>query len=351
MYSSQPWQLSAICQVLGGERRGGDVAIHGVATLAEAGAQMLSFLSNPKFKDQALASPAAALIVAPALAAAFAPERSLIVCNDPYLYFAQVLQLLYPPPPPSPGVHPSAVIDPSARIGAGCEIGPQVVVGAGADIGPDCRILAGSVIGDGCVLGTGCVLHPRVTLYPGCRLGQRVVLHSGCVIGADGFGNAWDKQQRRWQKIAQLGGVVLGDDVEVGANTTIDRGALSDTVVGTGARIDNLVQIAHNVKIGAHTAIAGCVGIAGSAEIGDYCIIGGAAMLVGHIQIADHSVIGGGTLVSHSIREAGHYASSYPLQSHKDWVRNAVHVRHLHELNKKVKRLEQALPARPETQE
>ena len=169
-------------------------------------------------------------------------------------------------------------------------------------------------------------------------------IHSGSVIGGDGFGNAWDAQARAWYKIPQLGGVVIGNDVEIGANTTIDRGALSDTVIGEGARIDNLVQIAHNVKIGAHTAIAGCVGIAGSTEIGAYCIIGGAAMFVGHIQIADRTVIGGGTLVSHSIKEAGHYASSYPLQTHKEWVRNAVHVRHLHEWHKTLKRLDAAEP-------
>ena len=345
------WLLSEITATLGGEGRGADVAVSRLSALADAGGGDISFLSNPKFKTDALASPAGILIVAPKMAAEFAATRSLIVADDPYLYFARVARLLHPLQAASAGIHPTAVVDASARIAPDCEIGAHVVIGANVVMGAGCRVLAGCVIENDCVLGEGCLLHPRVTLYAACRLGNRVVLHSGCVIGADGFGNAWDKQNRCWYKIVQMGAVQIGDDVEIGANTTIDRGALADTEIGHGVRIDNLVQIAHNVKIGAHTAIAACVGIAGSTEIGAYCIIGGAAMFVGHIHIADHTVIGGGTLVSHSIKEAGHYASSYPLQQHKDWVRNAVHLRHLNECHKKIRKLAQALPETPDTQE
>lgn len=348
--ASQSWRLNDIVATLGGELRGADATVMRLAPLAQAAAGDISFLSNPKFKNQALLATATALIVSPPMAAEFPPERSLIVADDPYLYFARVARLFHPQPQPRGLRHPSAVIDPTAQIAPDCDIGAQVVIGAGVVLGPGCRIQAACVIGDRCVLGVGCVLHAQVTLYAGCRLGARVEIHSGSVIGSDGFGNAWDHVAKAWYKIPQLGGVDIGDDVEIGANTTIDRGALSDTVIGAGVRIDNLVQVAHNVRIGAHTAIAACVGIAGSTEIGAYCIIGGAAMLVGHIQVADHTVIGGGTLVSHSIREAGHYASSYPLQTHKEWVRNAVHVRHLHDWHKTLKRLVQAAP-RPESEE
>lgn len=341
---SATWRLSEIVAAVGGQLRGNDVTVARLAPLPTAGDGDISFLGNPKFKQDALASHAGALIVSAAMADAFAPQRSLIIADDPYWYFARVARLLHPFQVAHAGIHPSAAVDATAQLAPDCEVGAGVVIGAGAVIGSGCRILAGSFIGDGCVLGEGCLLYPRVTLYAGCQIGARVILHSGCVIGADGFGNAWDNQQNRWYKIVQIGRVVMDDDVEIGANTTVDRGALDDTVIGEGVRIDNLVQIAHNVKIGAHTAIAACVGIAGSTEIGAYCIVGGAAMFVGHIRIADRTIIGGGTLVSHSINEAGHYASSYPLQKHKDWVRNAVHVRRLNELHKKIKRLERQWP-------
>jgi UDP-3-O-[3-hydroxymyristoyl] glucosamine N-acyltransferase len=194
------------------------------------------------------------------------------------------------------------------------------------------------VIGDDCQIGDDVTLYPNVTVYQGCRVGNRVTIHAGAVVGSDGFGLAWAGDH--WYKIPQTGRALIGDDVEIGANTTIDRGAMADTVIANGAKIDNLVQIAHNVQVGEHTAIAGCVGIAGSTHIGAYCTIGGAAMLVGHIEIADKTHIGGGTLVSKSIRKPDNYASSFPLSTMKDWLANAVHLRHLDDLVNRVKQLE-----------
>ena len=331
--------LSHITAALGGRFEGRDVAVANIAPLHLAGEGDISFVAAPKYLAEARASAAEALIVNEA-AAAELPGRSLIVCDNPYLYFAQTTRLFHPPPAPQPGIHPSAVVESSAVVPPSCEIGAHVYIGAHTVLGEGCRILANCVIEADCVLGDGVVLHPNVTVYAGCGLGQRVEIHAGTVIGADGFGNAWSGES--WYKIPQTGGVLIGDDVEIGANTTIDRGAIEDTVVENGAKIDNLVQIAHNVHIGRHTAIAACVGIAGSTKIGAYCQIGGAAMFVGHIEVADKTFIGGGTLVSGSISRPDYYASSYPLQTHKDWVKNAVHLRRLNELNRRVKTLEAA---------
>ncbi len=335
------FHLSELVARLGGQWRGQDVVVQRVAPLDSADAEAISFLSNPKYRQQLDCSAAAAVIVSERTAADLAPERNLIVAADPYLYFAQVARLFHPVQAARASVHATAVIEAGASVPASCEIGAHVYIGADVVLGEACRILAGCVVEAGCVLGDGVLLHPNVTLYPHTVLGQRVEIHAGSVIGADGFGLAWDKANNEWFKIPQTGRVVVGDGVEIGANSCIDRGALDDTVIGAGVKIDNLVQIAHNVHIGAHTAIAACVGISGSTRIGAYCTIGGAAMFVGHITVADKTFVGGGTLVSHSLKEAGHYASSYPLQSHKDWTRNAVHVRHLNEMNKRIKSLEQ----------
>lgn len=333
---------SALVEQLGGQLRGDDVTITSITSLQQAQAHDISFLSNPRLRSEAIASRAGILIVTEKSAEALA-GRSLIVTDDPYLYFARVARLFHPRPQSKAAIHPSAIIAPTAQIAASCEIGAHAVIGEYCVIGENTRILAGTVIEENCTVGNDCIIHANVTIYHGCQLGNRVELHSGCVIGADGFGFAWDKQKNEWFKIVQTGCVVLGDDVEVGANTTIDRGAIENTIVEKGAKIDNQVMIGHNGKIGAHVAIVACTGIAGSTEVGDYTIIGGAAMIGGHLNIPPKTTIGAATAVSHSIKESGYYASMFPLQKHNDWVKNAAHIRHLHEMSQKIKALEHQL--------
>jgi len=230
-------------------------------------------------------------------------------------------------------------------IGPDVCIGPNAVIGSGANIGARCQIGALCVVGPGARLGEDCVLHPRAVVQHGCILGSRVILHPGAVIGADGFGLAWEKNQEggRWLKVPQVGRVILEDDVEVGVNTCIDRGALDDTVIETGVKLDNQIQIAHNCRIGRHTAIAACAGVAGSTTIGAYCQIGGAALIQGHIDICDRVSVSAGTFVTKSIREPGAYTSVQPLMKHEDWKRNAAHLRHLDALVRRVKSLEEKL--------
>ncbi|WP_374556246.1 UDP-3-O-(3-hydroxymyristoyl)glucosamine N-acyltransferase [Aquitalea pelogenes] len=335
------YTLSHLVASLGGVLKGEDRTVERLAPLDVATASDITFLSNPKYRKQLDGCAAGAVIVSPKLEAELDPARSWIVVDDPYLYFAKVATLFHPPAQPQPGIHASAVIGEGAVIAVSSEVREHVSIGAGVVIGERCILHPGVVIGAGTVLGDDVVLYPNVTVYHGCVLGNRVAVHSGSVIGADGFGLAWAKDQ--WFKIPQTGRAILEDDVEVGANTTIDRGALADTIIRRGAKIDNLVQIAHNVQIGEHTAIAGCVGIAGSTTIGAYCTVGGAAMFVGHIEVADKTHIGGGTLVSKSIRQPDTYASSYPLQTMKEWLGNAVHVRHLDDLAKRIKQLEREI--------
>lgn len=336
-----PHLLSSIVAQLGGTLVGQDIHIQSVKTLSDATANDISFLSNPKYKKQLETTNAGAIIVAPNIQGL--PEnKSYIVAEDPYLYFAQVLHLLYPPKKSTGHIHPTAVIHRNAVVPDSCEVGAYAVIEENAQLGENCRILSGSVIGENCVLGDECVLYPSVVLYPKTVLGNRVMIHANSVIGADGFGNARTKD-KTWYKIPQIGGVVIGDDTEIGANSNIDRGALGNTEIGSGCRIDNQVQIGHNCVIGNHTAIAACTGISGSTKIGNYCIIGGAAMFVGHIEIADHTVIGGGTAVTRSIDKPDFYATCYPIQTQKEWVKNAVHIRHLNELSRRVKELEKKL--------
>ena len=327
---------------LGGTLRGDPgTRLLGAASLEQAGSNQLSFLVHRKFLDQARASAAAALIVPESLAESLS-HPCLVVAN-PHAAFAQALALLHPEPATIPGIHTTAWVADDCDIADDVHIGPGSVIESGVHIG------ARSVIGPGCVIGTGahlgedCRLHAHVTVQHGCLIGHRVVLHSGCVIGADGFGLAWEKEPGRWRKVPQVGRAVLGDDVEVGANTCIDRGALDDTVIEEGAKLDNLIQIAHNCRIGRHTAIAACVGIAGSTRIGAWCQIGGAAMIIGHLEIADRVTVSAGTFVAKDIREAGTYTSVQPLMRHGDWLRNAAHLRHLDDLAKRVKSLEKTL--------
>lgn len=332
--------LAEIVQRLGGYVLGdGQTKISQIASLEHAQAQHISFLTNRKYQSQLTATQAGAVILHEADAGATTLPR--IISDNPYAYFAKVSNLLNPLPVAVPGIHPSAVIAPDAQIDATASIAAMVVIGAGVVIGAHSVIGEGCSIGDQVAIGQRARLYPRVVVYHDCVIGDNLIVHSGAVIGSDGFGIAMEAG--RWLKIPQIGRVVIGNNVEIGANTTIDRGALDDTVIEDGVKLDNQIQVAHNVRIGAHTAIAGCAGIAGSAVIGRYCLIGGGARILGHLQLADHVEVAAHTLVGKSIREAGSYAAIYPLAKNDEWRKNAVHLRHLDELVKRVKSLEQQL--------
>lgn len=334
--------LGELAARFGGEVRGdAAVRVRQVATLESAGPGQIAFLANPKYRSQLAATRAGAVIVPPPAAEATALPR--IVCANPYAYYARVAALLNPAQSGPAGVHPTAVVGAGAEVAEDAGIGPLACVGAGARIGAGARVGAGCVVGERSSIGAGSVLHARVAVYADCVIGARCILHSGVVIGADGFGMAWDEE--RWLKIPQIGRVLIGDDVEVGANSSIDRGALDDTVIEDGVRIDNQVQIGHNCRVGAHTAIAGCVGIAGSTRIGRNCRIGGAAMLSGHLEIADGTTISGGTAIIRSVDAPGIYTSVFPFLPHREWIRNAAHLRHLDEMARQIKELRTRLEA------
>ncbi len=322
---------------LGGELLGdGSVCIRGVGTLASAQPDQAAFLAHGKYRKQLTGTRAGVVILPPEEAEASCQTR--IVSTDPYGYFARVSQLLNPPPVWAPGIDASAVVHPQARLDTSATVGPLVSIGRGAHVGPKTVIEAGCVIGEHVYIGADARLHANVVIYHHCIIGERVILHAGVVIGADGFGFA--PEEGRWNKIPQVGRVVIGDDVEIGANTTIDRGALDDTVIEEGAKLDNQIQIGHNCRIGAHTAIAGCVGIAGSTIIGKGCRIGGGAMIAGHLEIADDVGISGGTLISKSIRDRGQYTAVFPFSSHERWLKNAVQIKRLDALVQRLKGLE-----------
>jgi UDP-3-O-[3-hydroxymyristoyl] glucosamine N-acyltransferase len=316
-------RLGDLVGSLGGELHGDpQVELTGLAPLDSADAGQLSFLSNPKYQSQLAASRAACVIVSPAMRDTALARGAAIVTDDPYLYFARATQLWkarHAPAAPA-GIHPSAVVDAHAFVDPGARIGPLCVVERGARIGADT------------------VLKARVHVGEDCSVGQRCILHPGVVIGADGFGFA--PNQGAWEKIEQLGAVRIGDDVEIGANTCIDRGALGDTVVEDGVKLDNLIQVGHNVRIGRHTAIAGCAGIAGSATIGAYCTIGGSAGILGHLTIADHVHVDSFSLVTRSIRKPGHYTGIFPLDDNASWEKNAAALKQLSALRDRVRALE-----------
>lgn len=332
--------LAEIAARLGGDVLGdGTTQIRRVATLASAGAGEIAFLANPKYRSQLATTGAAAVILAPKVADAFAGPR-LVIAN-PYAAYARVAALLNPSPAVVPGVHPSAVVE--SVVPASVSIGPGVSIGRNVRLGERVVIRAGCVIDDEVEIGAGSLLYPRVSVYRGCRIGERAIVHSGAVIGADGFGFAPDAGT--WVKIPQVGIVAIGNDVEIGANTTVDRGALDDTVIGDGCKIDNQVQIAHNCRIGAHSVIAGCAGIAGSVTLGERCIIGGAAMLAGHLSLAAGTTVSGGSFVTKSIKEPGVYTSLFPLDEHDEWARNASLVRRLPRLVERLGAIEKQLQA------
>ena len=329
--------LAEIVERLGGEVVGNpEVTVSQVATLESAGPGDIAFLAQGRYLPQLRATRAAAVVVAHAQQDATSVPR--ILCNDPYLYFARVSALLNPPQEVEAGVHASAVIEPGARIAASARIGPGCHIGRGAEVGEGACIAAGCTIGDETRIGEASRLFPSVVVYERCVIGRRAVVHSGVVIGADGFGMALDAGQ--WLKIPQIGRVIIGDDVEIGANTTIDRGAMDDTVIEDGVKLDNQIQIGHNVRVGAHTAMAGCVGIAGSARIGRHCTLGGGAIVLGHIELADGVHISAGTLVTKSIIRPGTYTGVYPLQENRSWSRTAVLLRNIDQLEARIRMLE-----------
>jgi UDP-3-O-[3-hydroxymyristoyl] glucosamine N-acyltransferase len=314
-----PLTLGEIASRLGG-RVAGDPqkVVRQVGTLERAGAEQIAFLANPKYRAKLAGTRAGAIILAPENEALTALPR--IVTEQPYVYFARLSQLFNSITSQPPGVHPAAVVSPGAKLGARVSVG------------------AGSVVGEGATIGDDSCLYPGVVVYPGCTIGARAIVHSGAVIGADGFGIADDGA--RWVKIPQIGRVVIGDDVEIGANTTIDRGAIDDTVVEDGVKLDNQIQVGHNVRIGAHTAIAGCVAIAGSADIGSRCTIGAAAVILGHLEIADGVHVSAGTVISRSILKPGTYTGMFPFDENDSWARNTAVVRHLADLLDRVRALE-----------
>jgi len=333
-------RLDQIVARFGGEIVGaGDTAIERIGTLENAGPGELAFLANPKYRQQLTTTRAAAVIMAPPAVEGLA---AAILTPQPYLYYARVAQWLNPLPVPEAGVHPTAVVE--GEVAASASIGPNVWIGPAARIGADVVIAANCSIGVGVEIGAGSRLAANVAIYSGSRLGARCLVHSGAVIGADGFGFAREADGA-WVKIPQVGRVLIGDDVEIGAGTTIDRGALGDTVIADGVKLDNQIQVGHNVRIGAHTAMAGCVGIAGSAMIGARCTVGGGAVILGHLQIVDDVDVAAGTLVTKSIQRAGTYSGAVPFLEHGDWLKNFSRLRHLDAMADKIRALEQRLAA------
>lgn len=315
--------LASVVAALGGELHGeAKLIVTGLASLEAATPQQLSFLSNPRYQQQLLASKAGCVIVAPQMKEVALQRGACIVTEQPYLYFAKLTQLWKRGRDvrQEASIHPSAVVDEAAVVHPSVSIGPLCVVERGARI------------------GAGTVLKSRVTVGEDCVVGERCILHAGVVIGADGFGFA--PNGGAWEKIEQLGAVRIGNDVEIGANTCIDRGALQDTVIEDGVKLDNLIQIGHNVRVGRHTAMAGCVGVAGSANIGAHCTVGGGAIILGHLTVGDNVNVSAGTLVSKSLLKPGHYTGIFPVDDNATWERNAASLKQLHSLRDRIKTLE-----------
>lgn len=316
-------------------------SIHGVATLAHAGPGQIGFLANPRYRSQLADTHASAVVLR--AEDADAHTGTCLIAADPYVAFARIATLFERQPACVAGVHPSAVVAATARIAPSASIGPLCVIEDGASIGTGVILGPHCVVGRDCSVGAQSRLVARVTLVQDVHLGQRVLIHPGAVLGADGFGLAFERSASdhgRWIKVPQLGGVRVGDDCEIGANTTIDRGALGDTVLEEDVRLDNQIQVAHNVTIGAHSAMAGCAAVAGSTTIGRYCLIGGGAGILGHLTITDRVTVHAMSLVTHSIREAGEYTSGTPIQPNRQWRRNAARYKHLDEIARRVDAIE-----------
>ena len=319
-----PLSLGALVAALGGELHGDPATvIDGIAALAEATPTQLSFVTGARYREQLLRTRAACVIADAELAPLARAQGACIVTSQPYLYYARATQWWKRQHTPAleAAIHASAVVDPSAVIDPTAHIGPLCVIERGARV------------------GAGTLLKSRVTLGEACVIGARCIVHSGVVIGADGFGFATN--DGAWEKIEQLGAVVIGDDVEIGANTCIDRGALSDTVIEDGVKLDNLIQIGHNVRVGRHSAMAACVGVAGSAKIGAYCTIGGAAVVLGHLTLADHVHISAASVVTRSLLKPGHYTGIFPIDDNAQWEKNAASLKRLNSMRDRLRALEQ----------
>lgn len=343
------FRLGDIAAQLGGELIGSpELDITRVGPLEGAGPTTLSFLSHPRYKAQLAGSQAGCVIVAPSVRDEAVARGAAIVTDDPYLYFAQLTQwwARQVRPAAATGIHASAVVSPEATVGQGVSIGALAVVEAGAVIADGVVIGPHSVVGAGARIGRDTRLSARVSVLSGCSLGERCIVHPGAVIGADGFGFAPHAGQ--WVKIEQLGNVRIGNDVEIGANTCIDRGALDDTVLEDGVKLDNLVQIGHNVHVGAHTAMAGCAGVAGSARIGAHCTVGGGAIVLGHLTLADHVHVSAATVITRSILKPGQYSGVFPFDDNGAWEKNAATLRQLHTLRERVRALEKMRQPPPE---
>ncbi|MBL8340493.1 MAG: UDP-3-O-(3-hydroxymyristoyl)glucosamine N-acyltransferase [Rubrivivax sp.] len=340
-----------LARELGGELLGpADLLLERIAPLAEATADSITFIAQARLAPQLASTSAGCVIVAPALRPAAqqrvdAGRGAVILCADPYLAYARLTQrwARATRERPVPGIHPSAVVEEGAELAPDVHVGALAFVGRGARVGRGCVVAAQAYLGREARLGAGSLLAPRVVVAEGCVIGARGLVHSGAVIGADGFGFA--PHAGRWEKIEQLGSVVIGDDVEIGANTCVDRGALGDTELGQGVKLDNLVQIAHNVRIGEHTAFAGCAAVAGSAKIGRHCTIGGAARILGHLEIVDHVHITATTLISRSILKPGQYSGAFPFDDNASWEKNAATLRQLHALRDRIRALEKTVAA------
>jgi UDP-3-O-[3-hydroxymyristoyl] glucosamine N-acyltransferase len=337
--------LADIHAALGGVLHGDpDRVVHQIASLEAAGPDALSFVAHARYAAQLATTRAGVLIVPSALVDQAAARGACLETPDPYLYFARLTQWWRARQSgddgeSNPGIHPTAYVYPSAVVSEGVTLGPFAVIEAGAIVQPHARVGAHSVVERNARVGAHCRVAPRVVLGRDCSIGDRCVVHAGVVIGADGFGFA--PHQGEWVKIEQLGAVRIGNDVEIGANTCIDRGALEDTVIEDGVKLDNLIQIGHNVHIGRHTAMAGCVGVAGSARIGAHCTVGGGAVVLGHLTLADHVHISAASVVMRSILQPGQYSGVFPIDDNKNWEKNAATLRQLYRLRERIKALEQ----------
>lgn len=340
--------LAELARRFQGKVRGDSaIAVERVATLEAAGARDIAYVSDRKYAALLSGTAAGAVILTEADARLYA--GTALIVDDPHLCFARVAAILHPARAFEPGAHATAVVEPTASVAKTAWIGPHAVIGRRAAIGDGVFIGAACVVGEGVTIGARTRLMARVTVEDNCVIGENCLFHSGAVIGSDGFGYARDGE--RWQKIPQVGRVVIGDDVEVGANTTIDRGAMGDTVIGDGVKLDNLIQIAHNVRIGENTAMAACVGIAGSTVIGKRCTVGGQAGISGHLVIADDVHITATSLVTSSIAEAGQYSASLKAEPAENWRRNAARLHQLDKMARRVTEIEKKLKQLSEEQE
>lgn len=338
--STKQLTLAELAKHLKVEFRGDpQCVIHGVAPLEKAQEGDISFFYDPRYR-RALSTTKASVVI---LANKHIEDnrKNFIITETPRLIFAKTATLFQQTPDMTPGIHATAVIGQNCRIADSASVGANCVIGNNVSVGENTFIASGTVIGENSSLGSNCILWPNVTLYPNVQMGHRVIIHSGTVIGSDGFG--FENEGGVWYKIPQLGGVIIGDEVEIGANTTIDRGALNNTVIGVGVKLDNLIQVGHNVVIGDHTVIAGCVAIAGGARIGKHCMIGGKVGIAGHLEIVDYVILTAGTTVSSSIVDQGIYSSGIPAHANRNWRKNAVRFMQLDDMARRLRKLEKNL--------